>query len=171
MNALQRWVNDHHVAADTLAAAALVAASLAYFEAGIGRAGMDCGLKGSRQALYNVVASSAASLLGFVLAVIPIVTAFAQGPRFKRLVDDGSIREVFDVYYRAIKILALAALVALLALVADTDAHSRMWLFYLTFALSCAAVVFVRRCVVVLRIMTNLVWARTPRPAPQGGED
>src|SRR5947207_3431345 len=82
-------------------------------------------LTGNRHALYGGIVTLTGSLLGFVIAAVPIILGFAQMPRLKVVRDSTQYPEVFRLFFQAIYWLSLAAIGALVSLLTDTDATPR----------------------------------------------
>lgn len=88
-------------------------------------------LDGSRNNIYNALASVLGSLLGFTIAAVAIVIGYAQSPQLELLRESGVDRTLWRVFTSSIRALAFATAFALTALVIDTSdtAPSRFALY------------------------------------------
>jgi hypothetical protein len=121
----------------------------------------DCALaqflKGSRQPVYASIVSLSASLLGFVIAAVPIIHTFGQSSRMKRLRESNHYRQVFRVFFQAMYWLSFAVIGGIVAIIFDKDDSPHVWATYVMAFLLLAVVVRVSRCVWVLRAITDII--------------
>jgi hypothetical protein len=111
-------------------------------------------LKGSRQTVYASIVSLAGSLLGFVIATIPIILGFGQMNRLKIVRESGHYQQIFHIFFQAIQWLSAAIFGAIFAIMFDKDTHPRAFVTYGMVFLFLAVVVRVFRCVWVLKKIT-----------------
>lgn len=118
--------------------------------------GFSNSLYGNRQAIYSAVISTAASMLGFVLATVSIIVGYIQMPRFKKLRDSDHHDTLYEVYFSAVYALALLTVFGFVGLFVDQDANPRRYVTYCVFFLSFLCTVRIIRCVQVLKRVTKL---------------
>jgi hypothetical protein len=113
-------------------------------------------LIGTRQAIYSAVASTAGSLLGFVLATISIVMIFGESPRLGLLRTSKQYETVYSVFFQAVSWLGFATLWAFVGLVCDTDQRPHSEIALVMIFLVILVIFRVARCVWILKSITSL---------------
>ena len=83
MTALREHYERHFLIYELVASIAIVGAATVFIEVAWGREELFEVLDGGRQALYVAIASIAGSLLGFTVATVSIILAFAETPRLR----------------------------------------------------------------------------------------
>src|SRR5262245_10708084 len=121
MNRVCDFYNRHFLVIELALAAIVATAFYACIQIFWSNDGLVLFLSGSRQAVYTGIASLTGSLLGFVIASVPIVLGFSQSPRLKAVRESPHYAEVFRIFFQAIYWLSLAAVWALVGTFADTD--------------------------------------------------
>ena len=109
-----------------------------------------------RSIIYGAVASIFGSLLGFVMATVPIVFAFSGMSRLRLLRETKQYPTMWRVFTSAIRWLGGATIFALVAMVLDRGGWGRIT-FYLCVGTALIAVFRVMRCVWVLEQMVAVI--------------
>jgi len=156
MSRIADFYHRHFLWLELLFAAAAAMAFMGFTELAWGHGCFADFLKGSRQPVYGSVASLTGSLLGFVIAAVPITLGFVQMPRLKVVRDSEAYPEVFRIFFQGIYWLSFAAVWSLVALLTDTDASPRVYVAYIMVFLFLASAVRVCRCVWVLKRITTI---------------
>lgn len=78
-------------------------------------------LANQRGGLYSILLAVEATLLGFVIAVLTIVLAYAQAPRFEIVRNSPHWRALFASYTRTMRWSGYATLSLLIGLLIDRD--------------------------------------------------
>ncbi len=156
MGSLRDFYHRHFLWLELLFALLAACLFAALVEMAWDRAAFQAFLKGSRQSLYSTVASLASSLLGFVIAVVPIVLGFGQMGRMRIVRMSGHYPEVFRIFFQAMYWLSLAVIGAIAGILFDTDDCPHVVVTYLMAFLLFAVVARVLRCIWILRRITTI---------------
>lgn len=119
-------------------------------------------LSGSRETLYNALASIFASLFGFVIAATSIILGVSGNARLAVVRESGSYKDLWRTLFSAIRWLGIATLAALCALVLDRDDDPTFWITHAVLVLTIIVILRLWRCVWILQETIKLV-ARKPR--------
>jgi hypothetical protein len=130
--------------------------------------GLAESLKGIRQPVYTSVVSLAGSLLGFVIASIPIILGFGQFNRLKIVRASPHYGEIFRIFFQAIYWLSFAIIWALICIIVDKDETPKVWASFLMVFFFLALVSRVFRCVWVLRKITLIATKEAEASIPHG---
>src|SRR5258708_10060227 len=119
-----KWRDEHLLESDTLmTTGAVLIVLLVGWRTPLGGA-VQGALTNIRTALYGSASAICAALLGFIItAVTLIVSLIQQVPRLEKFRKGKLHSQVHDVYFAAIKIMAVGTVGFLLLLFVDTDAH------------------------------------------------
>ena len=129
----------------------LVAAAVAFVEFAWGRERLFGFVDGNTKLWYAIVAETAGTLLGFVIAALSILFALTQSERYALLRQSPYYRQVYSIYLSAVMSLGLATVLSLAALLATPEqVGPAWWLLYLVCWAVVASVLRVWRCVWVL---------------------
>lgn len=167
---MKRFYEKHMLLIELMAAIALTAIVVAIIERVIGRQAMEEMLKSDRQALYTTTAQVSASLVGFILAAVTVVLGFSQLPRLRILRQSEQYSRIFDVFFGAIKWLAVTTVWAFVALVLDTDNSPKGWVTYGLLALAAISSIRVYRCVWIMKQLTAAATGAEARSTTAGSK-
>lgn len=131
---------------------AVVASSLAIWavEAVIDDGAIAAAVAEMRAPFYRSLASINGSLLGFTLTGLSVCLAFGQLPFTRDLRKSGKLRELFTVFLRAMRWLAVGTVASLVAMVLDRDAAPMIWITYSILVIEVVVAVRFARCAWVL---------------------
>jgi hypothetical protein len=160
VKSLRRRYETHFLWYELLFSAAATGIGVLIIEFVWGRDELFEVLDGARQALYIAIASIAGSLLGFTVATVSIILAFAESPRLRLVRESQHYETVYVVFFSAIKFLGITTGWALVALLWDRDSSPEVWVSYVALWTVVIAALRLYRCVWVLENVTRLAIRR-----------
>lgn len=113
-------------------------------------------LADNRGSLYSAIADLTGSLLGFVIAVVPLVAGVFPDKRLRALRDSGHAPTMWRVFWSSTRVLGFTTLVALAGIVVGGAEFYCDWLLMLAFGCVLVSSARVGRCVWVMVNVVNL---------------
>lgn len=111
----------------------------------------------SKSQVYGVIATTAGSLLGFVVVAVSIVAGYSSTARMRVVRESEHYSTLWDVFMSAIKALGLATASGFVGLVLDQSGRSAPWILILTVFAVSFAVLRIWRSVWVLERVIHVV--------------
>jgi len=115
---------------------------------------VDAWVLNIKTALYPVIATISGALLGFVITGVSIILAFSDSHKLDRVRKSKGFEDIYKVYFRAIKYLALTTVISVFGIVIS---YYATYMFYLVFISSILSIVGLYRCMWVLERITGIV--------------
>ncbi|MFZ7133118.1 MAG: hypothetical protein ACOWWR_12230 [Eubacteriales bacterium] len=118
---------------------------------------IDPWLNSIRKDLYVTIASIAGALLGFAITAISIAIAFMNQERFEIIRKSKHHHTLYQVFFAAIKYLAITTVASIIGLIIDRDNNPQHWITYISIAGVLLSVVALVRCVWVLENIVYII--------------
>lgn len=165
MKRLHLHYEKHFALYDPLLCLIVVVALACFLDVSLGSVRMAHILDGDRQSLYETVATISGSLLGFIIATVSIIVGFSQVNGLRVMRESEQLGPLFEIYFSAIRYLALTTVWSLVSSLLDRDADPRPLIAYACLWAVLISIRYVQLCVWILHKIIRIVVRQSLAPS------